>query len=278
MMDLYNDTCFACSKIVTNKYSTSFSLGIRAFHKKFRTPIYAIYGFVRYADEIVDTFHQHDKEKLIDDFYNQTFKAIQDGISLNPILHSFQAVVSNYQITDDLIEAFFKSMKLDLYDKSYTRDKYREYIYGSAEVIGLMCLKIFCEGDAKLYESLKSTATRLGSAFQKINFLRDLRSDYVDRGRVYFPDVSFENFSQEDKQLIEEDIQKDFDYAFEGIRKLPKGARLGVFIAYKYYKELFRKIRKSSAKEVASQRIRVSDRMKLFLFLFTFIKHKFSIR
>lgn len=275
-MDLYNETCFECSKVITNKYSTSFSLGIKAFDKKFQYPIYAIYGFVRYADEIVDTFHDHDKLKLITQFKADTKQAINEKISLNPVLQSFQTVVNNYHIGFDLIEAFLKSMEMDLDKTSYTDDSYKEYIYGSAEVVGLMCLRVFCEGDKKLYDNLLPMARSLGSAFQKINFLRDIKADYEDRGRTYFPDVDFTKFTEADKTEIEKDIKVDFDDAFEGIKRLPQGSKLGVYIAYVYYLQLFKKIKNTPATIIANKRIRVSDTHKIFLMAQALLKSKLN--
>jgi len=275
-MDLYNETCFECSKVITNKYSTSFSLGIKAFDKKFQYPIYAIYGFVRYADEIVDTFHDQDKLKLITQFKADTKQAINDKISLNPVLQSFQTVVNNYHIGFDLIEAFLKSMEMDLDKTSYTDESYKEYIYGSAEVVGLMCLRVFCEGDKKLYDNLLPMARSLGSAFQKINFLRDIKADYEDRGRTYFPDVDFTKFTEADKTEIENDIKVDFDDAFEGIKRLPQGSKLGVYIAYVYYLQLFKKIKNTPATIISNKRIRVSDTHKLFLMAQALVKSKLN--
>lgn len=275
-MDLYNETCFECSKVITNKYSTSFSLGIKAFDKKFQYPIYAIYGFVRYADEIVDTFHDKDKLKLITQFKADTKQAIEEKISLNPVLQSFQEVVNKYHIGFDLIDAFLKSMEMDLDKTSYTDDSYKEYIYGSAEVVGLMCLRVFCEGDKKLYDELLPMARSLGSAFQKINFLRDIKADYEDRGRTYFPDVDFTKFTENDKKEIERDIKVDFDDAFEGIKKLPNGSKLGVYIAYVYYLQLFKKIKNTPATTIANKRIRVSDTHKIFLMAQALIKSKLN--
>lgn len=275
-MDLYNETCFECSKVITNKYSTSFSLGIKAFDKKFQYPIYAIYGFVRYADEIVDTFHDQDKLKLITQFKADTKQAINEKISLNPVLQSFQLVVNKYHIGYDLIEAFLKSMEMDLDKTSYTDESYKEYIYGSAEVVGLMCLRVFCEGDKKLYDNLLPMARSLGSAFQKINFLRDIKADYEDRGRTYFPDVDFTKFTEADKKEIEEDIKVDFDDAFEGIKRLPQGSKLGVYIAYVYYLQLFKKIKNTPSTTIANQRIRVSDTHKIFLMAQALIKSKLN--
>ncbi|GAB4251415.1 MAG: phytoene/squalene synthase family protein [Saprospiraceae bacterium] len=265
MISLYHQTCNECSKLVTNRYSTSFSLGIRVFAKQFRLPIYAIYGYVRFADEIVDTFHGYDKAALLSDFRAETWKAIADGVSMNPILHSFQAVVRQYGIERELIEAFLDSMEMDLHNNVYQKELYEKYIYGSAEVVGLMCLRVFCEGDSEKFDSLKESARSLGAAFQKVNFLRDLGSDFDERGRVYFPGVDFNNFSPEDKKLIEDDIMKDFRHAYEGIVQLPAGARLGVYLAYVYYLDLFRKIRKTAAEKVRQQRIRVPNSRKFYL-------------
>jgi len=265
MMHLYDKTCKECAQLITNRYSTSFSMGIRVFEKKLRAPIYAIYGFVRFADEIVDTFHQHDKAYLLDKFRKDTYEAIEQGISLNPVLHAFQEVVKLYNIERELIDAFLDSMEMDLHFQNYEDALYQQYIYGSAEVVGLMCLRVFCEGDTANYDRLKPNARSLGAAFQKINFLRDMKSDFDDRGRVYFPGVDFATFSQEDKDLIEADIKKDFDAAYQGIIRLPKGAKFGVYLAYIYYLNLFKKIKQSPATRVVNERIRVTDRRKVFL-------------
>jgi len=276
MIELYDETCLECSKLITQKYSTSFSLGIRAFDQRFHYPIYAIYGFVRYADEIVDTFHEHDKARLIAEFRKETQVAIAQKISLNPVLHAFQLVVNQYNIDYDLIDAFLKSMEMDLDKVEYDQRGYEEYIYGSAEVIGLMCLKVFCDGNSAVYEPLVAYARKLGSAFQKINFLRDIRSDFEERGRVYFPGVDFNTFSEQDKKAIEEDIQADFEEGLKGIRLLPNGCRKGVYIAYVYYFELFKKIKKSSAREVTQKRIRVSDPQKMWLMAQALVKNSWG--
>ncbi|MRX47887.1 phytoene/squalene synthase family protein [Pedobacter puniceum] len=275
-MDLYTQTCLDCSKIITNNYSTSFSLGIKAFDKKFREPIYAIYGFVRFADEIVDTFHDQDKESLIAQFRKDTVEAIKRKISLNPVLHAFQLVVNQYHIEFHLIDAFLKSMEMDLDKTRYTDDSYKEYIYGSAEVVGLMCLRVFCEGNHQLYDTLLPKARSLGSAFQKINFLRDIKSDFEERGRTYFPGVDFTKFTEADKQEIEKDIKVDFDDALEGIKLLPQGSKLGVYIAYIYYLKLFEKIRATSAQTIANKRIRIPDTQKIFLMAQALIKDKLN--
>ena len=242
-MNLFDRTTFLCSKIVTTHYSTSFTLGIKTLDKKFHAPIYAIYGFVRIADEIVDTFHNHDKKQLLENFRRDTYVAIEQGLSINPILHSFQYVVRKYNIPHNLIEAFLKSMEMDLHKTIYDKKQYETYIFGSAEVVGLMCLCVFCEGDANLYHKLEAPAKSLGSAFQKVNFLRDMGGDYSERGRVYFPGVNFNSFNSDIKSAIERDIQHDFNNAYIGIVQLPKEARLGVYLAYVYYLKLFKKIR-----------------------------------
>ncbi len=275
--DLYSRSCFECSKLVTNNYSTSFSLGIKLFAKKLRMPIYAIYGFVRFADEIVDTFHDHDKASLLAKFKQDTYQALEDRISLNPILHTFQQVVHEYKIETELIDAFLESMAMDLDDYVYTTDVYNKYIYGSAEVVGLMCLRVFCDGDEEQYQSLKSTACSLGAAFQKVNFLRDIKSDYEERGRVYFPGVDYHHFSDADKDAIEADIKADFDDAYKGIVRLPKSARLGVYLAYVYYTNLLKKIKHEPAAELSDRRIRVSDGRKILLLFNSTIRHRLNI-
>jgi phytoene/squalene synthetase len=277
MMLLYDETCFECSKLITQKYSTSFSLGIKAFHKHLHYPIYAIYGFVRYADEIVDTFHDKNKLQLLTDFKHKTFESIDDKISLNPVLHSFQYVVNKYQIDHELINAFLRSMEMDLENVEYDEVTYKNYIYGSAEVIGLMCLRVFCDGDSKQYDSLKEQARSLGSAFQKINFLRDIKSDFEERGRTYFPNVCFTNFSEQDKTAIQHDILKDFEEGRKGIQNLPAGCRAGVYIAYIYYLELYKKVRLTSATEIANKRIRVSDKRKVWLLAQALVRNKLNI-
>lgn len=277
MMNQFSKVCLDCSKLITNSYSTSFSLGIRMFEKPLRDPIYAIYGYVRFADEIVDTFHEFDKSKLLLNFRLDTFAAIKDGISLNPVLHSFQEVVTKYSIAHELIDAFLDSMEMDLSKNEYNEAEYKKYIYGSAEVIGLMCLKIFVDGDQKRYDELAGYAKALGSAFQKINFLRDIRSDYYDRGRTYFPKLNFENFTVTQKEEIEKDLQQEFEIAYEGIKMLPDSSRLGVYCAYKYYLNLFNKIKMLSPQIIKSQRIRVSDKRKLYLLTTSAFKNKLGM-
>jgi phytoene synthase len=276
-MNLFDETCFECSKVITTKYSTSFSKGIMAFDKRFRYPIYAIYGFVRYADEIVDTFHDYDKQQLIADFRAQTFVAIRHKISLNPVLQSFQQVVNLYKIEDELIDAFLHSMEMDLDKTAYDTEGYQKYIYGSAEVVGLMCLRVFCENSENLYQQLVPMARSLGAAFQKINFLRDVKSDFEERGRTYFPSIDFTRFTEQDKQDIEADIEKDFDDAFEGIKLLPRGTRLGVYIAYVYYRQLFKKISRTPASVILQKRIRVSDTHKMALYFKAVLHQKLKV-
>jgi len=277
MLELYNKTCLECSKLITNRYSTSFSLGIRVFDKRFRGPIYAIYGFVRFADEIVDTFHDFPKAELLERFWEDTYRAIDEKISLNPVLHAFQETVHEYNIERELIDAFLRSMEMDLHFNTYDPNLYEEYIYGSAEVVGLMCLRVFCEGDDEMYRRLKAPARSLGSAFQKINFLRDMASDFDDRGRVYFPGVDFTKFTPEDKINIEADIKKDFDDAYKGIIQLPKGVRLGVYLAYVYYTNLFQKIKQSPAERVTQERIRVPDGKKMYLLFSSAVRNSLNL-
>lgn len=265
MIELYHKVCVDASKMVTNSYSTSFSLGIRMFAEELREPIYNIYGFVRFADEIVDTFHDYDKSTLLQEFRQDTYRAIERGISLNPILHSFQKVVKQYDIDIDLIDGFLDSMEMDLDRRIFDREMYDRYIFGSAEVVGLMCLKVFVNGDAEEYERLKVPAMKLGSAFQKVNFLRDIKSDYEDRGRIYFPGVAFESFTCSDKEEIEVEIQRDFDEALVGINALPKGAQLGVYLAYQYFQRLLDRIKKCKADDVKVRRIRVPDATKIMI-------------
>ncbi len=276
MMELYEQTTFECSKLITQRYSTSFTLGIKTLHKKFHMPIYAVYGFVRYADEIVDTFYQNDQAQLLNEFKTDTYKAIEQKISLNPVLHAFQSVVNEYQIPHDLIEAFLHSMEMDLEDRTYDDAHYNEYIYGSAEVVGLMCLKVFCEGDEEQYAKLVPPARKLGAAFQKVNFIRDIKSDFEDRGRVYFPGVDFNDFNKSAKEQIEEDIQKDFDEALIGIQQLPQGAKMGVYLAYQYYIKLFRKIKNCPPSKIKEERIRIPDLRKMTILLSSYFQHRFN--
>lgn len=265
MINLFHQLSQQCSRATTEKYSTSFSSAIKLLHQDLRTPVFNIYGFVRFADEIVDTFHEHDKRILLAEFKKETFTAIERGISLNPILHSFQLTVNEYHIAGELIQAFFTSMEMDLNKANYDSDGYAKYIYGSAEVVGLMCLYIFCEGDRTMYEKLKPSAQSLGAAFQKVNFLRDVKADHEQLGRTYFPGVDFMNFTPKMKTHIEADISNDFAAAYEGILQLPVKARFGVYVAYKYYLSLFKKIKKTKPDSILEVRIRIPNYSKAFI-------------
>lgn len=277
MVHLFHSTSEICSKIVTQRYSTSFASAIRMLHKDLRTPIFNIYGFVRFADEIVDTFHDHDKEELLEQFKAETYESIKRGISLNPVLNSFQRTVNQYNIDLRLVDAFFRSMEMDLSKKVYDVLGYEEYIYGSAEVVGLMCLYVFCEGDKELYEKLEPSARSLGAAFQKVNFLRDIKADYAGLSRTYFPGCDFNNFSERDKHQIEEDIAKDFRAAFEGIKQLPLKARFGVYVAYKYYLSLFKKIKRLKPANILESRIRIPDFLKAYIVFRAGVKNQLGM-
>ena len=273
MKPLFDSVSIRASKMITKAYSTSFSLGILGLDKKYHDPIYAIYGFVRFADEIVDSFEGYPQEKLLKRFWADTFDSIDDKISLNPILNSFQQVVNAYEIDHSLIETFLKSMEMDLYKNDYDEQAYKDYILGSAEVVGLMCLKVFVDGNEVRYEKLKVPAMQLGSAFQKINFLRDLNADYHSLGRTYFPGVDLKGFDEKTKTAIEADIDVDFAAGFEGIKQLPKGARFGVYIAYVYYYSLFKKIRKTHCDIILSKRVRISNKRKYGLLISSYLRH-----
>lgn len=277
MMHLFHNVSQECSKLTTENYSTSFSSAIKLLHTSLRTSIYNIYGLVRFADEIVDTFHDHDKEQLLASFKKDTYLAIEQKISLNPILHSFQITVNQYDIDKDLIEAFFNSMEQDLNKTKYDLNGYQQYIYGSAEVVGLMCLYVFCEGDKAAYAHLKPAAQALGAAFQKVNFLRDLKADYEQLNRTYFPGVDFRDFTPAMKQQIEDDIAADFEKAYEGIIDLPVKARFGVYVAYKYYMSLFKKIKKSQPSLLINNRIRIPNYSKAFIVMRAGLRSQFNI-
>lgn len=277
MKQLYDKVSTEVSRMVTQRYSTSFSIGILFLDKKIRPHIYAIYGFVRLADEIVDTFHDYNKKELLEEFERDTYKAIQQGISLNPVLNSFQHTVNTYNIDLPLIQAFFKSMFVDLYQTRHTTETYKEYIYGSAEVVGLMCLKVFCNRNEEQYQQLQPYAQSLGSAFQKVNFLRDIKADYEGLHRVYFPDIDFTNLTYADKLKIEQDIERDFNHAFIGIKLLPKSSRVGVFLAYEYYRLLFFKIRKQPPKNILQMRIRIPNFRKMIIMLRVFVLSKVNL-
>jgi phytoene/squalene synthetase len=274
MKALFDNYSTEASIAVTKKYSTSFYKGVSFLDKKIRNDVHAVYGFVRFADEIVDSFHGFDKETLLKEFKNDTFLAIERKISLNPILNAFQKSVNDYEIDLDLIHAFFRSMEMDLNPQTYDRNKYQEYIYGSAEVVGLMCLKIFVYGSQEEYTKLKPYAMKLGSAFQKINFLRDLKDDLGDLGRLYFPHIGEGGISPEDKLKIEIEIEKEFEEAYIGIKMLPKSSRLGVYVSYVYYTKLLAKIKRKTIKELMSQRIRISDEKKLMLLFGSYVRNR----
>ena len=277
MKELFDQLSRDMSKMTTKRYSTSFSIGIRFLHNDLRDPIYSVYGFVRFADEIVDSFEGHDKAYLLDKFTKDTYEAIENKISLNPILNSFQEVVNKFNIPHELIDTFLKSMEMDLHKKAYNKDGYDEYILGSAEVVGLMCLNIFLEGDHIEYEKLKKYAMKLGSAFQKINFLRDLNEDYNDLGRTYFPGINLNDFNNTVKKNIENDIEVDFELGYKGILMLPKKARFGVYMAYKYYFKLFKKIKRTNAEVILEERVRIPNRNKARILVTSYVRHNLNM-
>ncbi|PQJ74306.1 phytoene/squalene synthase family protein [Polaribacter gangjinensis] len=279
MKELFDDVSYGCSKMVTKKYSTSFSLAVNMLSPKIRADIYNIYGFVRFADEIVDTFHDYNKAELMRHFEQDYYFAKEQKISLNPILHSFQQTVHKYNIPDEMVQAFLKSMKADLHKTEYnTKEEYDEYIYGSADVVGLMCLKVFVNGDEKLYTELKDAAMRLGSAFQKVNFLRDLKDDFELLNRSYFPNIDLGKLDAVSKQLIIDEIEEDFDYAYtNGILKLPVEAKFGVYMAYRYYRRLLKKLKNLPSEKIMDTRIRISNPMKINLLARSYVKYKLNI-
>ena len=277
MKQIFDTVSATCSKEVTKAYSTSFSLGIYFLNKKMHNAIYGIYGFVRLADEIVDSFHGYNKEQLMQSFRVDTFIAINQKISLNPILNEFQRTVNRYNINQELIDTFLKSMEMDLEQKTHNQLSYNNYILGSAEVVGLMCLKVFVDGDDAKYEQLKPFAMKLGAAFQKINFLRDLKDDYEILGRNYFPGIDFKQFSQKQKEVIEKEIEADFNEALIGIRLLPAESRRGVYLAYYYYRKLFSKIKNTPAEKVMDQRIRIADLHKLGLMFSSLLRNQMNL-
>lgn len=274
---LFDQVALQCSRMTTKRYSTSFSLGIRLLNPELRDPIYSIYGFVRFADEIVDTFHDYNKEELFNRFEEDTWKSIEDGISLNPILNSFQHVVRKYDVDHELITTFLHSMRMDLDQASYDREGFEEYVLGSAEVVGLMCLTVFTKGDKEVYNALKPQAMRLGAAFQKINFLRDLKADYQELGRSYFPGVDFTRFTEADKRRMEEEIAEDFHQGYLGIQQLPRTSRFGVYLAYRYYMKLFKKIRNTPSETIMETRVRVPNRRKMTILFNSFLRHSLNM-
>lgn len=278
MKQLFDEVSFKCSKLVTKSYSTSFSWAVKMLAPSIREDIYNIYGFVRFADEIVDSFHGYDKELLINDFENEYYKAQKLGISLNPILNSFQQTVKNNNITDDMVQSFLKSMKMDLIKSDYhSKLEYNDYIYGSADVVGLMCLKVFVKGDNKKFEELKPEAMRLGSAFQKVNFLRDLKEDNLVLNRNYFPGVNLKSFDENAKTKIIQEIEEDFKIALQGIKKLPIEAKFGVYTAYVYYIKLLKKLENTPYHKIGTERIRVSNYTKARLFANSFVTYKLNM-
>lgn len=276
-MDLYRKNNLDCSRITTRNYSTSFSLGVRVLSPKYREGIYSIYGFVRYADEIVDTFFDQDQRTIFEEFRVETFKAIDRGFSINPIIDSFQMAVHKYKIDHELIEAFLLSMEMDLSNDVYSSEMLKTYIYGSAEVVGLMCLRVFYFNEPEKYDALVVPARKLGEAFQKVNFLRDVRDDFNEKGRVYFKDIDFNNFTEETKKQLEDEIEKDFQESMEGIRKLKKQVRLGVYLAYSYYLHLLKEIKKAHPEEILKKRYRISTRRKSYLLVNAYLKNALNL-
>ena len=278
MKSIFDNVSFDCSVKVTKAYSTSFSSAVKMLAPSIRQDIYNIYGFVRFADEIVDTFHDYDKEILFAQFENDLALALSQKISLNPILNSFQHTVHKYNIPNELIGAFMKSMKLDLYKTKYTTvEEYNEYIYGSADVVGLMCLKVFVNGDIEKYEELKHSAMRLGSAFQKVNFLRDLKADFEDLNRTYFPNTDLTKLTESSKKEIIDDIENDFKLAYEGILRLPIEAKFGVYTAYRYYKRLLTRLKATPSTEIKNTRIRVPKKKKVELLARCYVKYRLNL-
>jgi len=276
-MDIYRKNNLDCSKITTRNYSTSFSMGVRLLNLKYREGIYSIYGFVRYADEIVDTFFDQDQRTIFEEFRQETFKAIERGFSINPIIDSFQMAVRKYHIDRELIEAFLLSMEMDLNHDVYTPELLKKYIYGSAEVVGLMCLRVFYFNEPEKYEQLVVPARKLGEAFQKVNFLRDAREDYSEKGRIYFKNIDFDNFTEEMKRQLEVEIEKDFQESMEGIRQLKKQVRLGVYLAYTYYLHLLKEIKKARPEEIMKKRYRVTNTKKSYLLVNAYLKNALNI-
>jgi len=274
---LYDGVSYKCSKHITNSYSTSFSMGIKLLSKDLRPHIYNIYGFVRVADEIVDTFYNFQNEDLFYRFKNETYLALEQGISANPVLNSLQYTYNNFEIDKRLIDKFLHSMEMDLKKTAYDRDHFDEYVLGSAEVVGLMCLKVFVNGDQALYEDLKPYAMKLGAAFQKINFLRDLKNDFEDLGRSYFPNIDMSNLTAYTKEIIEREIAEDFRQGLVGIEKLPKSARFGVYLAYKYYLRLFKKISKLDFAEILERRVRIPNEQKATILVKSYLRHSFNL-
>ena len=277
MKELYDKVSIRCSEFTTNAYSTSFSIGIRCLANEFRDPIYSIYGFVRFADEIVDSFHNYNRRELLLRYKQDAFRSIEEGISLNPILNSFQSTVRKYEIEHSLIEQFLKSMEMDLSVMEHDQTSFNEYVLGSAGAVGLMCLQVFCQGNMQLYHDLKDYAIHLGTAFQKINFLRDLQADFIGMGRNYFPGLHMERFDDRSKKKIENSIKSDLEEGFKGIKKLPRSSRFGVYVAYVYYLALFNKIRNTPSEMIFNTRISIRRRQKATLLACSYVKHQLNL-
>jgi len=278
MKSLFDAVSNDCSKIVTRSYSTSFSLATKMLSKSIRQDIYNIYGFVRFADEIVDSFHDFNKEDLFKHFVNDLERALNDKISMNPILNSFQNTYHTYNIDKHMVDSFLKSMKMDLHKKEYlTVEEFKEYIYGSADVVGLMCLKVFVNGDEERYLELKDSAMALGSAFQKVNFLRDLKADHDSLNRTYFPNTDLSRLDEAAKQEIIDDIERDFEHGMTGIRNLPIEAKFGVFMAYRYYRQLLKKLKRTPALEIKNSRIRVPNYKKIYILTRSYVKYQLNL-
>lgn len=278
MKSIFDEVSRQCSKAVTSNYSTSFSLASKMLGPSIRQDIHNIYGFVRFADEIVDTFHDYDKRSLLDRFEDDLALAIKEKISLNPILNSFQETVNKYNITPDMYGAFIHSMRLDL-DKSVylTDEEYKNYIYGSADVVGLMSLKVFVKGDQQKYDDLKADAMRLGSAFQKVNFLRDLKADLDILERSYFPNTDLHDLKEEDKARLIQEIKADFDAGLAGIQRLPVEAKLGVYTAYVYYRRLLTRLERTPSAEIRNTRIRVPNYEKIGLLAKGYVSYRLNL-
>ncbi|HMG89788.1 MAG TPA: phytoene/squalene synthase family protein [Chryseolinea sp.] len=277
MKELFDTVSIKCSRLTTKSYSTSFSIGISCLGKELRDPVYSIYGFVRFADEIVDTFHNYDKKELLERFKRDTYLAIDERISLNPILNSFQATANQFAIEKELVDLFLQSMEMDLEKKRYDSQGLKQYILGSAEAVGLMCLRVFCYGNDASFEKLKPYAMSLGSAFQKVNFLRDLNADFAGMGRTYFPGIEMNRFDEQHKRIIEESIESDFRNGYFGIRQLPRSSRLGVYVAYVYYLDLFKKIKNTSSEKILQSRVRIRNRHKAKLLAYSFFRHQLNM-
>ncbi|MCX6189206.1 MAG: phytoene/squalene synthase family protein [Bacteroidetes bacterium] len=277
MKSIFDEVSRVCSKVTTRAYSTSFSMGIFFLDPKLHPPIYSIYGFVRFADEIVDSFDGFDKKYLLDKFKKDTYEAIEQKISLNPIINAYQEVVNKYNIEMELTDTFFRSMEMDLHKNDYDKSRYEQYIFGSAEVVGLMCLRVFIQGNSEAYEKLKPSAMKLGAAFQKVNFLRDIKQDYEQLGRTYFPGVNLDALSASEKLKIEEEIEEDFKLALVGIGQLPTSSRMGVYLAYYYYKNLLKKIKKVPPKRIMNDRIGINNTLKLFLLLKSYLRYQMNL-